>query len=85
MIWLLMAVCGWFIIANLGAMLPSRDHHWWFAYGLIAVGIPLLGLVTYVAGPWVGLAILLAGASVLRWPLVALWRRIGGAGDSADG
>lgn len=64
----------WLIVANLLAMLPSRDHHWRSAFVLIAVGIPLLGWVTYLHGPYVGLALLLAGASVLRWPLIYLWR-----------
>jgi Protein of unknown function (DUF2484) len=64
----------WLIAANVLAMLPSRDHHWRRAYVLIAIGIPLLGWVTYVLGPIVGLALLAAGASVLRWPLIYLWR-----------
>ncbi|MGL4319867.1 MAG: DUF2484 family protein [Paracoccaceae bacterium] len=64
----------WLIGANLLAMLPSRDHHWRSAYVLIAIGIPLLGWVTYTHGPLVGLVLLAAGASVLRWPLIYLWR-----------
>jgi Protein of unknown function (DUF2484) len=64
----------WLIVANMLAMLPSRDHHWRSAYVLIAVGIPLLGWATYVHGPYVGLGLLAAGASVLRWPLIYLWR-----------
>jgi hypothetical protein len=64
----------WLIGANLLAMLPSRDHHWRSAYVLIAIGIPLLGWVTYTHGPFIGLALLAAGASVLRWPLIYLWR-----------
>jgi hypothetical protein len=65
---------GWLIVANLLAMLPSRDHHWRSAYVLIALGIPLLGWVTYEHGPLIGLALLAAGTSVLRWPLIYLWR-----------
>jgi hypothetical protein len=64
----------WLVLANVIAMFPSRDHHWRAAYGLIALGIPLLGWVTYVDGPLWGLLLLAAGASVLRWPLVHLWR-----------
>ena len=41
---------------------------------LIAVGIPILGYVTYENGPWWGMAVLLAGVSVLRWPVRYLWR-----------
>jgi hypothetical protein len=55
-------------------MFPSRDHHWRSAYVLIAIGIPLLGWVTYENGPLIGLLLLAAGASVLRWPVIYLWR-----------
>jgi Protein of unknown function (DUF2484) len=64
----------WLIGANVLAMFPSRDNHWKAAYGLIAIGIPILGWVTYANGPIVGLVLLAAGASVLRWPVVFLWR-----------
>lgn len=64
----------WLIVANLVAMFPSRDHHWRAAYALIAVGIPLLGWVTWANGPVWGLVLLAAGASVLRWPLILGWR-----------
>jgi hypothetical protein len=70
-----LALCFvWLIAANVIAMFPSRDYHWRAAYGLIAVGVPLLGWATYEAGPIIGLALLAAGASILRWPLVYLWR-----------
>lgn len=64
----------WLIAANVAAMLPSRDHHWRRAYVLIALGIPLLGWATWVHGPVVGLILLAAGGSVLRWPLLFLGR-----------
>jgi len=64
----------WLIVANLVAMFPSRDHHWRAAYALIAVGIPILGWVTWASGPVWGLILLAAGASILRWPVVFLWR-----------
>ncbi|KIC07907.1 hypothetical protein RA19_22595 [Leisingera sp. ANG-M1] len=67
----------WALAANLLAMIPSRDNHWRRAYVLIALGIPLLGYVTYENGPWWGLAVLLAGMSVLRWPVVYFLRWIG--------
>jgi len=72
----LIAAFVWLIAANIIAMVPSRDHHWRAAYGLIAVGIPLIGWVTYENGPFWGLAVLAGGASVLRWPLIYLWRWI---------
>ena len=74
----LTAALIWLVVANMIAMFPSRDHHWRAAYVLIALGIPLVGWVTYQNGPFWGLLILAAGASVLRWPLVYLWRWIKG-------
>ena len=64
----------WALAANALAMIPSKDNHWRRAYVLIALGIPLLGYVTYENGPWWGLAVLLAGMSVLRWPVIYLSR-----------
>lgn len=66
----------WFIVANLIALLPSKRNHWPQAYVLIALGIPILGYVTYENGPWIGMAVLAAGSSVLRWPLYYLWNWI---------
>lgn len=66
--------CIWLILANVLAMVPSKDNHWRRAYGLIAVGIPLLGYIVYVNGPWIGMAFLIAGVSVLRWPVIYLGR-----------
>jgi hypothetical protein len=74
-----LALClVWLIAANVIAMFPSRDRHWRAAYVLIAIGVPLLGWTTYEAGPYVGLALLAAGASILRWPVVFFWRWLRG-------
>ncbi|MDF1729358.1 MAG: DUF2484 family protein [Sulfitobacter sp.] len=75
--------CLWALIANLIAMLPSRDQHWRNAYLLITAGIPILGYVTAQHGPWVGLLVLAAGCSVLRWPVIYLgrWLRRGTGGN----
>ena len=70
----LLLACIWIILANVLGMIPSRDNHWRRAYVLIALGIPLLGFVTYQNGPWWGMAFLIGGMSVLRWPLVYLAR-----------
>lgn len=70
---LILSFC-WVVIANVIAMFPAKNGHWPVAYVLIAIGIPLLGYVTYQNGPWVGLLALAAGASILRWPLVYLGR-----------
>lgn len=72
----MLLACLWAVTATLIAILPSRDRHWRAAYMLIAAGIPILGWVTLQNGPWVGLIVLAAGASILRWPLIYLWRRI---------
>ncbi len=64
----------WGISANVLAMIPSNDNHWTRAYVLIAVGIPILGYVTLQNGPWIGLIVLAAGMSVLRWPVIYLGR-----------
>lgn len=72
----------WLVVANVVAMLPTRDQHWSAAYVLIAVGIPVLGWVTWDSGPVWGFALLLMGGSVLRWPLIFLvrWLRRKGTG-----
>lgn len=73
-------LCVWALVGCLVGMGPQR-WHWPAAWALIATGIPLLGLVTLQMGPWWGMAALVAGASLLRWPLLrageALRRRIG--------
>ena len=78
----LIAACLWLIFVNLRAVLPSKDHHWTFAYAMIAIGIPILGWVTYEFGPMLGVLFLMAAASVLRWPLIYLWRW--GVGERRD-
>lgn len=70
----LILACLWAIAANVMAMIPSKDNLWFRAYVLIGIGIPLLGYVVYQNGPWVGLFVLAAGMSLLRWPVVYLGR-----------
>lgn len=79
----LILACIWMLAANVLAMVPSKDNHWKRAYALIAIGIPLVGYVTYQNGPWIGFAVLIAGMSMLRWPVVYLarWLRRLGARD----
>lgn len=74
----LILACIWGIMANVLALLPSSDNYWRRAYVLIIIGIPLLGYVTYQNGPWIGLAVLAAGISVLRWPVIYLGRWLRG-------
>ncbi len=66
----------WLVVANVLGMIPSRDNHWRRAYILIAFGVPLLGWITLDFGPWIALAFLIAGGSILRWPLIYLGRWI---------
>ncbi|TNC73813.1 DUF2484 family protein [Rubellimicrobium roseum] len=66
--------CLWFVTANIVAMLPTSDGHWRAAVVLIVTGVPLLGWLTVEHGPVLGMLALAGGASVLRWPLVFLWR-----------
>ena len=70
----LIAAALWLVVANVLAMIPSNDNHWRRAYMLIALGVPLVGWVTYQNGPWIALAVLAAGMSVLRWPVIYLSR-----------
>ncbi|MBO6602630.1 MAG: DUF2484 family protein [Roseicyclus sp.] len=65
--------CLWAVIACLIGLGPQR-YHWPAVWALIATGIPLLGFVTWQLGPWWGLGVLVAGASILRWPLIYLGR-----------
>lgn len=67
--------CLWLVVANVIAMLPSRDRHRRAAAALIVLGVPILGWTTALHGPMMGLVLLAGGASVLRWPLIHLWRR----------
>lgn len=76
MSWSLALAALWGLAANLLAMIPSKDNHWTRAYVLIALGIPILGYVTYENGPWIGLLVLAAGMSMLRWPVIYLGRWI---------
>ncbi|WP_226781897.1 DUF2484 family protein [Oceaniglobus trochenteri] len=73
----LILTCLWFVIANVGAILPSRHSHWPLAWGLIATGIPILGYVCLQHGPWIALLVMAGGMSVLRWPLryLVAWLR----------
>ncbi|MEE4187312.1 MAG: DUF2484 family protein [Roseobacter sp.] len=66
----------WALVANLLAMMPSKDQHWRNAYLLITIGIPIVGFVSWQHGPWIGMLVLAAGMSVLRWPVVYLGRWI---------
>ena len=40
----------WLLIANVLAMIPSKDNHWTRAYWLIGFGIPILLWVFWEQG-----------------------------------
>ncbi len=73
----LILVCVWIVVANVIAFFPSKRQHWPSAYVLITLGIPLLIYFIYENGPWLGILVLLAGMSILRWPVfyLAKWLR----------
>ncbi|MFC2968659.1 DUF2484 family protein [Acidimangrovimonas pyrenivorans] len=70
------------VIAAAGISALPRVWHWRGAVLLILTCIPLLGAITYLHGPVPGLIGLAVVASVLRWPLYYLgrkvWSRVGG-------
>ena len=67
--------CFWAVAANLLALRPLREEAAW-SLALVALGVPVLGLVAWQHGPWPGLLVLLAGMGVLRWPLVRVLRPV---------
>lgn len=74
----LILACIWCVLANVIAMFPSKKKHWPAAYVLISFGIPLVGFVAWENGIWVGIVVLAAGASILRWPVLYLLRWLKG-------
>lgn len=62
-------VCLWIISAKVVAVFPSKDFHWCAAYVLIAIGLPILCWTVYQHGVFAGMAALLIGSWVLRWPV----------------
>lgn len=77
--------CLWVITAHVIALTPTRDYHWRAAYVLIAIGLPILGFVFWENGIWLGLIVLAAAMSILRWPVIYLWRwikSVAGRGDA---
>ncbi len=50
----LVLACLWALAACLIAMLPSKDRHWRAAYALAALGVPLVGWVTWQMVPGSG-------------------------------
>ncbi|THH39056.1 DUF2484 family protein [Aliishimia ponticola] len=74
----LILACLWAVVANVIAMFPSRDNHWRNAYILIAIGIPILVAIGYRHGVLLALLVMVAGMSILRWPMIYLMRWLRG-------
>ena len=68
--------CLWAVAATVIALMPARLH-WRAPDGLIGLGIPPPGRGPLPNGPVWGLAVLAAGVSLLRWPVIRLWQRLG--------
>lgn len=66
----------WLVVANLRAMFPSKDHLWRFAYVMIAIGVPIAIGLAVEHTPWYALLFVCAGAWIMRWPVIYLWRWI---------
>ena len=65
---------AWLVAANITGMFPSKHKHWPQAYGLIAIGLPILAWVFFENGVLIGCLVLLGAVSVLRWPVRFLLR-----------
>ncbi len=66
----------WMVVANILALIPSKDNHWFRAYVLMAIGVPILIWVAQKNGLFIALIVLVAGLSILRWPVYYLYRYI---------
>ncbi len=64
----------WLVAGNVAAMFPSSRSHWPSAYGLMALGLPLLVWLWQVDGWFWALMFLIAAGSVLRWTVRYAWR-----------
>lgn len=67
-------VCLWAILANVLAMLPSKDYHWRSAYFLLGLVVPLIGYVIIQHGLWAGLLVLVGACWILRYPVLHFGR-----------
>ena len=70
----LIGLCLWVLLAAVAQAVTTAKQSWPAAYGLMALGAPLLAWLWVSEGPvWaaLGLAVM---ASVLRWPVRYGWR-----------
>ncbi|MGB3409519.1 MAG: DUF2484 family protein [Jannaschia sp.] len=70
----LIALCLWVVIAWLLMVTLTSRQSWPAAYGLVAVGVPIVVWLGVSMGwPWAVLGLLTMGV-VLRWPVRYFWR-----------
>lgn len=62
----------WLLAANLAGLLSCPIRYGRSALTLAAVGIPILGWITWLHGPVFGVLALAIGCAALRWPLPRL-------------
>ncbi|MTH65735.1 DUF2484 family protein [Paracoccus shanxieyensis] len=64
----------WAVLACLLPLVrPARQHA--AIWGLIVIGVPVLGWLTYLCGPGFGVLFLALGISILVWPPAGAMRR----------
>lgn len=76
-------VLVWMLAANLPLLLAGHRRRT-AGYALVPLGVPILGYVTWQAGPVWGLSLLAVGALMLRWPPLLLWRALLQSGQGQD-
>ncbi|WP_411890699.1 DUF2484 family protein [Yoonia sp. SDW83-1] len=70
----ILAICLWIVVAFVMALIPSNDNHWRRAYVLMAIGAPMLVWLIWSGTMIYAVIFLIVAASVLRWPLIYLYR-----------
>ncbi len=70
----ILAICLWIVVAFVMALIPSNDNHWRRAYVLMAIGAPMLVWLIWNGAMIYAVIFLIVAASVLRWPLIYLYR-----------
>ena len=72
----LYVVLGWFAFATFIGLLPRR-YHPYGGFLLLGTMLPVLYLLLTEYGALAGLAMLFGAASILRYPLIYLGKKLG--------
>lgn len=67
-------LCCWVLLAAASMVVMPGRKSWYAAYGLIALGLPLVVFVTVQNGAVWGLIALAVMGVILRWPVIYLTR-----------